>query len=126
MNDHSDNDHDVTPPTAPLAGAGQSAAAKAARGILCVRCEHLNPLELEECEICKTHLFVKCHECGAKNPRVGARCSVCQRRLHKTQGSSRKSRRGINMKVILLVLGGIAAAIALLIVLAGDNLPRLW
>ena len=117
----------MTSPTGSSPEGGPEPAPKAARGVLCVRCEHLNALELEECEICKTHLYVNCHECGAKNARIVARCVVCHRRLHKARpSSSKRSGRVVSMKLVAFVLGGIAAAIGLLIVLAGDSLPRLW
>ncbi len=129
MSDESDRNRngDVKPSEGRQHVGEAASLLKTTRGVLCVRCEHLNPLEAEECEICQTHLYVNCHECGAKNPRIGARCVACHRRLHKARpSSSRRSGRVISMKLVLFVLGGIALAIGLLVVLAGDSLPRLW
>ena len=107
------------------------ATRKTVRGVLCVKCEHLNAVDLEECEFCRSHLWVKCHECRAKNRRVNARCDECNRRLHKGRSSSSGSKRrtaGFNWWVIGMVLGGIVVLIGLLFVLSGGsaNLPRLW
>lgn len=104
---------------------------KTVRGVLCVKCEHLNAVNLEECEFCGSHLWVKCHECGAKNRRVNVRCDECNRRLHKGRSSSSSSKRGtagFNWWVIGMVLGGIIVMIVLMFVLSGGsaNLPRLW
>jgi ribosomal protein L40E len=97
-----------------------------ARGVLCVKCEHLNPIDLDDCETCKAHLYVNCLECGAKNPRVGSRCVQCGRRLHKSKRGSSRDRRPLSRGWTLGIVLGIVLAIVLVVVLAGDNLPRLW
>ncbi len=126
-----------------LAGSGESGALSAvpgagpvapsrpsnARGVLCVKCEHLNSIALEECEVCKAHLWVKCLECGAKNRRVNVRCDECNRRMHKGRSSSsmaRSRRSGFNWWIVGMVVGGIVFAIVLLFVVSGLKLPRLW
>ena len=99
------------------------------RGVLCVKCEHLNAATLEECEYCRAHLWVNCHECGAKNRRVNIRCDECNRRLHKgrsTRSGSRARQAGFNWWIIGMVVGGIVFAIVLLFVISGLKLPRLW
>ncbi len=99
------------------------------KGALSVKCEHLNPGTLDACEVCGSHLYVKCHECGAKNRRVNTRCDECQRRLHKgrTRGSgTRAAREGFNFWVVGLVVGGILFTMFLLFLVSGMKLPRLW
>jgi hypothetical protein len=99
------------------------------RGVLCVKCEHLNPITLDECETCRAHLWVNCHECGVKNRRVNVRCDECHRRLHKGRSSrsgSRSRQAGFNWWIIGMVVGGIVFAIVLLFVISGLELPRLW
>jgi len=109
----------------PLSGSRPSDA----RGVLCVKCEHLNSIALEECEVCKAHLWVKCLECGAKNRRVNVRCDECKRRMHKGRSNSSRAhsrRSGFNWWIVGMVVGGIVFAIALLLVVSGLKLPRLW
>jgi ribosomal protein L40E len=102
-------------------------ASKASRGILCVKCEHLNPLQLEACEICQAKLHINCRECGAKNPRVGSRCVQCQRRLHKPRrSSSGDGGSGLGGKTIGLIVASLVGAIGILLFLVRDSLPRLW
>lgn len=112
---------EVTPPTV--------VSPTGVRGVLCVKCEHLNSATLEECEYCRAHLWVNCHECGAKNRRVNIRCDECNRRLHKgrsTRSGSRARQAGFNWWIIGTVVGGIVFAIVLLFVISGLKLPRLW
>lgn len=111
---------------APLTRAERIAASK---GVLCVKCEHLNPSTLEECERCGSHLWVSCHECGAKNRRVNLRCDSCHRRLHKGRSKSGRSTRswtGVNLWVVGMVIGGILLSIVLLFLLSGQRFVRLW
>jgi uncharacterized paraquat-inducible protein A len=51
-------------------------------GVLCAKCEHLNPASAELCEKCGAHLYIACTHCGRKNKRVDARCYHCHHRLH--------------------------------------------
>lgn len=96
------------------------------RGVLCIKCEHLNPPDIENCEECGAHLYVNCQECQTKNSRVSARCSHCGRRLHKRKKRRGREERGINLLYVALVLAGILVAIIAVIVVAGIRLPRLW
>lgn len=107
-------------------GAGEAGRPVARRGVLCIKCEHLNPPDIEACEDCGAHLFVNCQECQTKNPRVSARCSHCGRRLHKRKKRHGREERGVNLVFIGLVLGAILAAIIAVFVVAGIRLPRLW
>ncbi len=104
----------------PIEGPGSPG--KSARGVLCVKCEHLNPLAVENCEICDGHLYIKCNECGAKNPRVGARCVECQRRLHKPRRGSRGNRPVLSRGWSFGIMLGIIFAIVLVLVYFGDSL----
>jgi ribosomal protein L40E len=54
------------------------------KGVLCAKCEHLNPPGTNECRFCGAHLYVTCHACGVRNPRVNARCCECKRSMHRT------------------------------------------
>lgn len=57
-------------------------SSKSKRGILCPKCEHLNPLGLDKCEYCQGHLFIVCKKCGATNQRVLSRCTSCRQAFH--------------------------------------------
>lgn len=54
------------------------------KGVLCAKCEHLNPPGTNECRFCGAHLYVTCHACGVRNPRVNARCSECHHSMHRS------------------------------------------
>ena len=54
------------------------------KGLLCLKCSHLNPGNLNECEYCKSPLFIKCKKCGAKVQRVLSQCQKCGHRMHKS------------------------------------------
>jgi hypothetical protein len=60
------------------------APAQSAKGILCAKCEHLNPSGSNICSLCGGHLYVTCHRCGCRNPRVDSRCQQCGHRLHRS------------------------------------------
>lgn len=114
---------DPTPqqaPSAPVAAPQKPDV----RGVLCIRCEHLNPKGIEQCETCRGHLFVNCHECGVKNARVNARCVDCGRKLHKSRRRTARPERGVNRWLVVLVLAGILAALVALFLLSGMKLPR--
>ncbi len=95
-----------------------AASPESERGILCARCEHLNPLDKDRCESCKAHLYVMCHRCGEKNPRVHSRCKSCRRRLHlglSERIGAKKSSGPINLLylagAVVLVVAGVIAVI---------------
>jgi hypothetical protein len=54
------------------------------RGILCAKCEHLNPAGRHHCEYCKASLLIACKFCGQRNSRVDVRCAKCGHRLHRS------------------------------------------
>ena len=64
--------------------AGSPAEAEKDRGILCAKCEHLNPANTSACTYCGSHLFVTCTHCGHRNQRAYSRCAKCKRRLHRS------------------------------------------
>lgn len=55
---------------------------KSKRGLLCPKCEHLNPLGLDKCEYCQSHLFIVCKKCGTTNQRALSRCTSCRQAFH--------------------------------------------
>ena len=76
------------------------------RGVLCAKCDHLNPPGSKACEECGAHLYVACHYCGHKNRRVDAVCTECGRSLwrrwqRKFLGQNRKI---LIVELILLVI----------------------
>ena len=80
------------------------------RGVLCAKCEHLNPPQMNECETCGAHLFLACKECGEGNERVRTRCVKCGRRLHRSLWQRSRKRMGRSgrlavAKVLLFCLG---------------------
>jgi hypothetical protein len=99
------------------------------RGVLCQKCEHLNPADLEFCETCDADLYVECRRCHHRNLRVLARCERCRRRLQRSVGERLKSgpdRAPAN--VVAIIVG---AVVVLLVAggalwWAGFRLPRLW
>jgi hypothetical protein len=66
--------------------------AKAERGVLCAKCEHLNPSGLLSCEFCGSRLFIKCRSCGQTNHRVAGRCTQCGHRMHRSWWRSKLRR----------------------------------
>ena len=52
-----------------------------ARGVLCGRCEHVNPGGNQTCEHCRAGLFVTCHNCGSTNQAALSLCRECGRTL---------------------------------------------
>lgn len=107
---------------------GPEAVSLGRRGVLCVKCEHLNETDAERCSQCTSHLYVFCQRCGAKNPRVNSRCEKCQRRLHRSVKDRVKGNdgRSVNLLYVGLTLIGILLAIVVLILVSGFQLPRLW
>ena len=111
--------------------AGQATSDDAAiqnisgRGILCAKCEHLNPVGLEKCETCQAHLFVFCTYCGTRNGRVLTRCTKCRRRLKAGLGRKLRDtdRKPVNLIYIAIGLVVLVAAAAAVIKAAG---ARLW
>ena len=57
--------------------------AQGEKGLLCVKCSHLNPGNLTACEYCKTPLFIICKTCKAKVQAALSQCQKCGHRLHK-------------------------------------------
>ena len=67
-------------------------AVQGEKGVLCPKCNHLNPGGLKQCEYCNSQLFVKCKKCGAKMQRVISKCPACRHRMHKSPFRKLKSR----------------------------------
>jgi predicted nucleic acid-binding Zn ribbon protein len=53
-------------------------------GVLCAKCQHLNPAAQTTCELCGARLYITCEKCGRQNKRVATRCSECHARLHRS------------------------------------------
>ncbi len=51
------------------------------KGVLCGKCEHLNPPGSRVCEHCEAKLFFDCRFCGKEIQVVAPRCPHCSRRL---------------------------------------------
>lgn len=98
----------------PGAGAEQ-ANSRASKGVLCGKCEHLNPRGIDKCERCDSHLYVTCQQCKHRNPRVASRCSNCNHHLHKSKSKKffrkmfKKDRGKIVLQVGLGIIGAIIA-----------------
>ena len=75
---------DATP--SPASGQPPSPRRKG-RGVLCGKCEHLNPSELENCEYCDEPLHMTCTTCGQVNARVLTQCTKCRSPLHRAAGA---------------------------------------
>jgi len=83
------------------------------QGVLCAKCEHLNPAPKHACEKCGSHLYIACKDCGARNPRVRTRCDSCGRRLHRgwfAKLESRVFKRGRKITLLQLILAAVAVA----------------
>jgi hypothetical protein len=88
------------------------------RGVLCAKCDHLNPPGCNVCEECDAHLYVTCHSCGHRNRRVDAVCGHCGHHLHRSLGRRlRKKLFPQNRKIIL-----VEAALLIILVLAAYRL----
>ena len=107
------------------AGTGDEILNISGRGILCAKCEHLNPAGLEKCETCQAHLFVFCTYCGTRNGRVLTRCTKCRRRLKAGLGRKLRDtdRKPVNLVYIAIGLVVVVAAAAAAIRATG---ARLW
>ena len=61
--------------------AGAPPAEVNQRGVLCARCDHMNPAGADECRRCGAELFRDCPSCGETIQRIYSRCSKCHHRL---------------------------------------------
>ncbi|MDP6794909.1 MAG: zinc ribbon domain-containing protein [Verrucomicrobiota bacterium] len=82
------------------------------KGLLCLKCNHLNPRDLKQCEYCNSQLFVKCKKCGAKVQRVISKCPECRHRMHKSPFRKFKRRMFRRSKKIALGEVGIIVIVA--------------
>lgn len=55
-------------------------AADACKGVLCAKCDHLNPPGSTACEYCRAALFEACRNCGRPVRRTAYRCESCSQR----------------------------------------------
>ena len=107
---------------------GAEIAEQTDRGVLCAKCEHINPRKLSSCERCSAHLYVTCVDCGHRNERGFTRCKECGRRLHRRLGE-RLVRRivGPNFAIkplhVLIFCAGIALVFGVIVFVANIHLP---
>jgi hypothetical protein len=59
-------------------------SSKSTADVKCAKCGTLNSYRRNACKQCEAHLWVVCHHCGSRNPRVSSRCSECFGRLHRS------------------------------------------
>lgn len=100
------------------------------RGILCSKCERLNPHGLENCDRCGEDLFYSCHRCGERNQKVFNRCRKCGRLGVKTwvnHLSERSSGWGMLSPLTLLTVF-VAILLVFVVVWSVQNVAalRLW
>jgi hypothetical protein len=108
------------------------------RGILCVRCEHINDQGQTRCAQCGARLFVECSSCGELNQRVFTRCRKCHKRLHgglfhhrhrrahqRLSWRSLKQRLSMTFFQVVLVLLALGLAFLVFYLLNGARLPGL-
>ncbi len=84
------------------------------KGVLCERCDHLNPPGSEACEWCHIALWVTCRFCGERNPMALPRCDSCGGRIDRhwqRPGGWRRVFDGGRKLIIsqIIVIGVIAA-----------------
>lgn len=93
---------------------------KSHRGLLCAKCDHLNPAGSEQCEHCQSELFSDCHKCGERNQTVVSKCRKCGTKLRRVQRKrKRTSWRKISkpMGLTILTVGVIVVAVIVMMVL---------
>ncbi|HOX03301.1 MAG TPA: zinc ribbon domain-containing protein [Candidatus Paceibacterota bacterium] len=54
-----------------------------AKGVLCIKCDHLNAPGSRECDYCQAALWVACRHCGAETQRALTKCTHCGHRIHR-------------------------------------------
>ncbi len=75
------------------------------KGLVCAKCNHVNPTGIDRCEACQGHLYIVCRKCKHTNPRMLQRCAHCDHRLHRT---SKENGGGSPSKPLNIVFAGIA------------------
>jgi hypothetical protein len=93
--------------------------AESKRGLLCVKCEHLNLATDTLCQICGADLFMICLQCGSRNERVRSRCTQCRQSLSYTwwrrflsRWTGRKNSAMVLVQALFLHVGGMSFGIA--------------
>jgi hypothetical protein len=107
------------------------AARRPRKGVLCAKCEHLNPPGSGTCERCQSHLYVTCIDCGTRNERVRSRCLECGRKMHRNLLQRVRRRAfgkgfGFNTTSIVLFLIGVALVFGFIVIVSNISFPRLW
>lgn len=108
---------------------GGARAKSGERGVLCAKCNHVNPPGRTLCNRCGSHLFITCNDCGHQSERSVTRCRKCGRRLHRSAlqklgvrffGKSMKP----SLTAVLLFIAGVAIAFGIIVFVAELRLPR--
>ncbi len=104
-------------------------AQQGAKGVLCPKCEHLNPRGLDKCEFCSTHLYIACPKCSARIGRVEPRCPECGNRIRLTpmqkfKHTVRKKLTRMNLLQVALLIGSVYVAWKVIVYLADSGSPE--
>jgi len=52
--------------------------------VICAKCGAENDRQLDRCQGCGTHLYLKCQSCGQVNERRRSRCQACGHHLRRS------------------------------------------
>ena len=103
----------------------------AGKGVLCAKCEHLNPRGNSDCRKCGAHLYVSCVDCGHRNERLRSRCLSCGRRLHRSflQRVAKRilpAHGGISPLQFAAFVIGVGLIFGLIVLISTIPIPALW
>ena len=98
------------------------------RAVTCYRCTHVNAPGRGTCRKCGAHLFIRCKDCGARNPRIQPLCLECGRRMHRSALSKFRAAfkrpgagPGIRKRIIWAVVAAVLVAAGYVIVIELAN-----
>jgi hypothetical protein len=94
------------------AASSTDAVGEAGKGILCAKCDHLNPLNVNRCEVCHGHLYIVCRDCNHTNARILQRCTRCDRRLHRSLHDRDRAGEARPLNLIYAIVALVAFVIA--------------
>ncbi len=105
-----DSRHLWTMATNNPADKASAAASTLQSGLVCARCEHVNPGWNSTCEGCGAGLWKYCPKCDQRNQRTASHCSACGTSLRpSTLARWRESRRVRPIHLLLLMFGTVIA-----------------
>jgi len=82
------------------------------KAVLCAKCDHPNPTNVDRCEVCHGHLYIVCRDCKHTNPRTLQRCTRCDRRLHRSMRDRERSGESRPLNLIYAMVALVALVIA--------------